>query len=73
MKCQVCGSTMKPFVTDLPFKVTDITIVVLKGLPVIQCERCSEYLLEDKVMSRVDALLLRINKSAELEVIKFAA
>jgi len=73
MKCQVCGSTMKPFVTDLPFKVTDITIVVLKGLPVIQCERCSEYLLEDKVMRRVDALLLRINKSAELEVIKFAA
>jgi YgiT-type zinc finger domain-containing protein len=64
---------MKPFVTDLPFKVTDITIVVLKGLPVIQCERCSEYLLEDKVMRRVDALLLRINKSAELEVIKFAA
>jgi len=73
MKCQVCGSTMKPFVTDLPFKVTDITIVVLKGLPVIQCERCSEYLLEDKVMRRVDALLLRIDKSAELEVIKFAA
>jgi YgiT-type zinc finger domain-containing protein len=73
MKCQVCGSTMKPVVTDLPFKVTDITIVVLKGLPVIQCERCSEYLLEDKVMRRVDALLLRIDNAAELEVIKFAA
>ena len=73
MKCQVCGATMKPFVTDLPFKVTDITIVVLKGLPVIQCERCSEYLLEDKVMHLVDGLLLRIDSAAELEIIKFAA
>jgi YgiT-type zinc finger domain-containing protein len=64
---------MRPIVTDLPFKVTDKTIVVLKGLPVIQCERCSEYLLEDKVMHLVDGLLLRIDSAAELEIIKFAA
>jgi len=45
MKCRVCGSIMRPVVTDLPFKVADKTIVILKGLPVIQCEQCSEYYL----------------------------
>jgi YgiT-type zinc finger domain-containing protein len=73
MKCSVCGSSMDRVITDLPFKVSDKTIVVLKGLPVIQCERCSEYLLEDKVMDRVDGILQKIDYAAELEIIKFAA
>ena len=73
MRCRVCGSGMKSIITDLPFKVTDATIVVLKVLPVVQCDRCGEYLLEDKVMNRVDQILSGIDSSAELEVIKFAA
>jgi len=73
MKCRVCGSIMRPVVTDLPFKVADKTIVILKGLPVIQCEQCSEYYLQDKVMDQVDDLLISIDNAAELEVIKFAA
>ena len=73
MKCRVCGSRMKSVVTDLPFKVSEITIVILKGLPAFQCDRCSEYLLEDGVLSRVDELLARVDTVAELEVIKYAA
>jgi YgiT-type zinc finger domain-containing protein len=42
MKCHVCGSRLRPLVTDLPFKVSETTIVVLKGLPVLQCENCIE-------------------------------
>jgi hypothetical protein len=34
MKCHVCGSTMKSMITDLPFKLTEISIVVLKKVPV---------------------------------------
>ena len=73
MKCRVCGSRLQPTTTDLPFKVTERTIVVLKQLPVLQCERCSEYSMEDVVFARVEALLANVNTSAELEIIPFAA
>jgi YgiT-type zinc finger domain-containing protein len=73
MKCRVCGSNMRSVVTDLPFKVSEATIVILKDLPAFQCERCTEYLLEDAVMSRVDELLGRVDSAAELEVVKYAA
>jgi YgiT-type zinc finger domain-containing protein len=64
---------MKPVVTDLPFKVSETTIVILKGLPVLQCDNCSEYLLEDRVMDRVEQILQRVDAAAELEVIRYAA
>jgi len=73
MKCHVCGSPMKAAVTDLPFKVHESTIVILKGLPVFQCEGCTEYLLDDSVMQRVDEILKNVDLAAELEVIRFAA
>lgn len=73
MKCHVCGSRMEPVITDLPFKVSETTVVILKGLPVLQCDNCSEYLLEDEVMSRVDEILQRVDTAAVLEVIHYAA
>ena len=73
MKCHVCGSTMKLVVTDLPFKVHNNTIVVLKNLPVFQCECCTEYLLDDLVMQRVEEIIAKVDITAELEVIKYAA
>ena len=59
--------------TDLPFKVTERTIVILKSLPISQCQRCSEYLMEDPVFARVEQLLAKVDTSAELEIIPFAA
>ena len=73
MKCQVCGSNMQAKITDLPFKANDSTIVIMKALPVYQCENCSEYLLEDKVMVTVEKIIGNTNASSELEVIKYAA
>jgi YgiT-type zinc finger domain-containing protein len=64
---------MSPRVTDLPFKITDSGIVIVRGLPVVQCESCREYLIEDAVMERVDELLGAADKSAELEVVRYAA
>jgi YgiT-type zinc finger domain-containing protein len=64
---------MRPIVTDLPFKVSRKTIVILKELPVLQCERCSEYVLEDRVLERVDVMLGKVDEDAELKVLKFAA
>lgn len=73
MRCHVCGSELVSMVTDLPFKLNETTIVILKDLPVLQCRGCSEYLLEDAVMERVDEILRQANAQAELEIIRFAA
>jgi YgiT-type zinc finger domain-containing protein len=64
---------MKPRLTDLPFKLADSAIVIVRGMPVIQCESCREYLIEDSVMKRVDELLAAADKSVELEVVRYAA
>ncbi len=73
MKCHVCGGEMHAIVTDLPFKPSQETIVILKELPVFQCERCGEYLLEDQVMERVSAMISKVDKGAELEIVRYAA
>ena len=73
MKCRVCGSVLRGSITNLPFKVSEQTIVILKDLPVEQCESCSEYLLADTVFARVEMLLSGVDTSAELEIIPFAA
>ena len=73
MKCYVCGSKLRPLITDLPFKVSEATIVILKGLPVLQCDNCSEYLLDDLVMGRVEEILRKADAAAELEIIRYAA
>ena len=73
MKCTVCGTRMSPVTTDLPFKLSAERIVILKHLPVLQCEACSEYLIEDAVMVRIDMMLARTDSTAELEVLRYAA
>ena len=72
MKCHVCGSRMQSVATDLPFKVNDTTIVIMKDLPVIQCDGCSEYLLDDPVLKRVDGIIEKMDAAAELEIIRYA-
>jgi YgiT-type zinc finger domain-containing protein len=73
MRCSVCGSKLRPLITDLPFKLSDTSIVILKGLPVLQCDNCREYLLDDSVMNRVEEILQRADAAAELEIIRYAA
>jgi YgiT-type zinc finger domain-containing protein len=73
MKCAVCGAQLQPVQSDLPFKVSEQTIVILKQLPVWQCVNCAQYLLEDRVLRRVDEILAGVDRAAELEIIRFAA
>jgi YgiT-type zinc finger domain-containing protein len=73
MTCAVCGAQLQPISSDLPFKVSEQTIVILKNLPVLQCANCAEYLIEDPVLSRVDEMLARVDRTAELEIIRYAA
>lgn len=73
MKCAVCGGELRRATTDLPFKVSDTSIVILKGLPLIQCASCPEYLMEDEVLRRVDEILARVERGTELEIVRYAA
>ena len=73
MKCAVCGAQLRPTSSDLPFKICVRAIVILRALPVLQCERCTQYVIEDRVFARVEEILARVGDDAELEVIRFAA
>ena len=64
---------MKRVVSDLPFKTSDHAIVILKSMPVLQCENCTEYLIEDPVLSRVDEILAGISGATEHEIIRYAS
>ena len=73
VQCSVCGGELIREMSDLPFKVSDTSIVILKGLPVIQCARCPEYLIEDEVLRRVDEILSKVEGGTELEIVRYAA
>ena len=73
MTCAVCGNRLRPKRGDLSFNVSERTIVIIKDLPVLQCENCANYLLEDDVVSRVDVILASVDNAAELEIIRYAA
>lgn len=73
MKCHVCGGSMESVATDLPFKLDDRRILIVKGLPVEQCASCGEYLASDAVMQVLDQLIEDTNEAVELEIRRYAA
>lgn len=73
VRCRLCAGTLTHHVTDLPFKIGDTAIVIVRALPVLQCTQCGETELEAAAMARVDQLLAAVDSSAELEVIRYAA
>ena len=73
MKCHVCGGKLGHTVSSLPFRVGKRSILVIKNLPVWECGNCSEFLLEDEVMERIELLISRVDEAAELEVVSYAA
>jgi YgiT-type zinc finger domain-containing protein len=73
MKCRVCGGAMANRITDLPFKLSDTSIGIVKAIPVLQCCQCGETELEQSAILQVDRLLAAVDRSTELEVIRYAA
>jgi YgiT-type zinc finger domain-containing protein len=73
MKCAVCGAELRATSTDLPFKVRETAIVIVKDIPVLQCRGCPLYLLEDRVLGKVDEILAHMDGAAELEIVRYAA
>ncbi len=73
MKCHSCGADLREIETDLPFKLNQKAIVIIKQMPVLQCENCREYLIEDPVMEKVEKILEAAGDKSELEVVSYAA
>lgn len=69
----MCGTSLTSMITDLPFKLREGSIVIIRGLPVLQCGKCPGYLLEDYVMVQVEELLKSVREGTELEIVHFAA
>jgi len=72
MICHNCGGSLENLITSLPFKLSDYCIAIIKGLPVLQCRNCNEYVIEDEVLEKVDSILNKIDTTAELEVLSYA-
>jgi len=64
---------MQHRITDLPFKLGDTSIAIIKALPVLQCMQCGETELEHAVMKKVEELLGSVDVATELEVLRYAA
>ena len=73
MICRICGEKLEKTITDLPIKINQGAIVIIKKLPVWQCQNCNEHLIEDHVMGKVDELLKNVDSAAEVEILSYAA
>lgn len=47
MICHKYGGDLEKVITYPLFKVGHNSIVIIKKLPIFQCQNCSEYLIED--------------------------
>ncbi len=72
MNCHNCGGKLESTNTDLPFKIRQNSIIIFKQLPILQCENCNEYLIEDAVMEELDSIFDKIDTKAELEILNYA-
>jgi YgiT-type zinc finger domain-containing protein len=73
MICHICGGELEAVITNLPFKVDGDRIVIIKGLPVLQCANCGEYVIDDPVMEKVDTILSTVDTAVELEILSYVA
>lgn len=73
MRCHVCGGQMKKIQTDLPFKLDDHKILVMKSVPVEQCNSCGDFLISDHVMEVLENIFESTDKAVEIEVRRYAA
>ena len=72
MICHNCGNSLENITTNVPFNLNGDCIVIIKRLPVLQCQNCYEYVIEDEVLEKVDMILNEMDTKSELEVLSYA-
>ena len=74
MICHKCGSQMEDQVGDLPFRIDNHNIVIVKDIPALICASCGEIILADAVLAHVEDIIETVRgMNGELEVIRYAA
>ncbi len=73
MKCRVCGGSLESRIADLPFRLGDHSIAIIKSRPLLQCPQCGDTELETPTRQKVEQLLAGFDGASELEVIRFEA
>lgn len=73
MKCHVCGTQMKTVVADLPFRADRSVMIILRGVPLLECCECGAYALEDVVMERVHERVKGLISPSHLDAVRYAA
>lgn len=71
MNCHICGGNYERKSADLPFRLDYHSIVIIKALPILECDNCREYTIEDQVMKKVEEILDSVDNSVELEIVDF--
>jgi len=72
MKCRSCAGLLEPRVTDLPFKIGDNSLAILRSLPVLECRECGCTELEPATKARVDRILAEVDESAGVAIIRYS-
>jgi len=72
MKCHVCGTSMTRGLSDLPFRVNQSVIIILRDLPLMECTECDAYAFEEKVMERVHEIVERLDSPSHLDAVLYA-
>lgn len=73
LRCHVCGGEMHEARSDMPFKLDVKRIVIIRDLPVHQCDQCGEHMFADAVMAKIETALGKAEPDAELEIVRYAA
>jgi len=61
MICALCGGELKEGKTEFIFRVKE-EIVVIKNVPALICERCSESYITPDVSKRIDEIMVSFHE-----------
>lgn len=73
MKCHVCGTSMTPVISDLPFRVNWSVMIILRDLPLMQCTECNANAPEETVMKRVHEIVEKLRSPSHLDTVLYGA
>ena len=60
MTCYSCGGDFEKIITDLPFKIRNSSIVIIRRLPVLQCKNFNEYVNDPKTKAACERYFEKI-------------
>lgn len=64
MRCPLCkGEMAKKGRTNLPYELSDESIIIVKNVPAIICSQCGDVFIEADILSKVEKILDKASKN----------